>query len=325
MLRQVSKAARTAQLRLLETYWRHSFSDIARLPLTDDLPLEALRGSTIHWPTQLQWPPAERFVHHLKVGLGQFLTVEDRPIPQLYKGVVMVEFVHQGSPHRMAVDYSDYQDRIDANAYRDSILYLKMQYRKAGYDWPGIVPGGYPLPDKSAYSYLTPIRRMADSGVRRMDVYGRYSLSFGTEVRQKALTLLTGQTSFQFCGGGELGRYSRHLMDIARSRICVDLPGNGPFCFRLIDYLAVGACVVAVEHAAQFPIPLTNGVHIAYVKRDCSDLIDTCRYLLAREQDRLSMQEKSREFFDRYLERRQLAGYYLRNFLEAVQSRAVHQ
>ena len=70
---------------------------------------------------------------------------------------------------------------------------------------------------------------------------------------------------------------SQHLMDIAASKVSVDLPGNGPFCFRLLDYFAVGC--------------LYRGCppHRTYVKDDLSDLVDVCRYYVENEEARQAM------------------------------------
>ena len=113
-------------------------------------------------------------------------------------------------------------------------------------------------------------------------------------------------------------RYSQHLMDIAASKVSVDLPGNGPFCFRLLDYFAVGACIVAVRHTAEFPVPLVPGVHIAYVKDDLSDLVDVCRYYVENEEARQAMKNNARDYFDKYLHRRQIGAHYLNCCLEAT-------
>jgi hypothetical protein len=234
---------------------------------------------------------------------------------------VNFEFVMDGKPFPITIDYFDKMEHIEETALGNSALYLKMQYAEEGYPahaaGPPILPGGYVVPDKYTYFYLSAARTRADQPERQYDVYGRFSLHFATGIRRKALTALQEQQSFEYFGGDRPVRYSQHLIDAASSKVCLDLPGNGPFCFRLIDYLATGCCIVAVRHRTRFPVPLVPGVHIAYVKEDLSDLVDVCQYYVENEAARTEMRKKSREYFDRYLERRQLASYYLKCCLEA--------
>jgi len=314
---EVAKARQIAQ----EWRWRIFCGSSGPNSLTYPVSRQAAAPCFIRWPDKLQWAQGETFVQHLRVGLEQFVKVETAPIPQPYEGIMVFHFVRDGAEFPVVIDYSDYMDRIDETARRSAAVYLKMQYQIGGYDRlegaADILPGGYTVPSKHSYCYLPPARRRS-AALSLHDVYGRYSLQFATGIRKQAITLLSEQTEFDYYGGAGLVRYSQHLMDIATSKVCVDLPGNGPFCFRLLDYLAVGACIVAVRHTAQFPVPLEPGVHIAYVKDDLSDLLDVCRYYVENDDARKTMQRNTREYFDRYLHRRQLAAYYLNCCLEAT-------
>src|SRR2546422_7800176 len=45
------------------------------------------------------------------------------------------------------------------------------------------------------------------------------------------------------------------------------------FRSRLVEYLAVGSCVVAMPHGASLQTPLVDGVHLAYCQDGPPDLI----------------------------------------------------
>jgi spore maturation protein CgeB len=128
--------------------------------------------------------------------------------------------------------------------------------------------------------------------------------------------LLQNQRRFHYEGSLQIVRHSQSLHESAQAKVCIDLPGNGDFCFRLIDYLGIGACVVAAPHGTLLHVPLEEGKHIVYAKEDLSDLVELCQYYLEHEEQRSAIARASRDFFDRYLHRDQLAGYYLSKCLE---------
>jgi hypothetical protein len=95
----------------------------------------------------------------------------------------------------------------------------------------------------------------------------------------------------------------------------VDLPGNGPFCFRLIDYLALGSCIVAPHHGCKLHVPLEHEKNIMFVKKDLSDLVATCQSVLSDKNLQQELCAGSANFFDSYLHRDQLISYYLYNVM----------
>lgn len=137
---------------------------------------------------------------------------------------------------------------------------------------------------------------------------------FAREVREKAVRLLNDQREFAYQGGLRKVRYSQSLIEASRAKVCIDLPSNSDFCFRLIDYLSVGACIVGPRHGTMLPVPLEDGKHIAFTKPDLSDLVSLCRHYLEHPVEREAMRRNSREYFDSYLHREQLAAYYLSAF-----------
>jgi hypothetical protein len=93
--------------------------------------------------------------------------------------------------------------------------------------------------------------------------------------------------------------------------VCLDLPGRGEFCYRLVEYLAVGACVIGPELAVEMPVPLQSGVHVQRVPRSLEGLVDWCERLIADEALRSRMQDAAADYFDRYLAIDQLGAYYV--------------
>ena len=95
------------------------------------------------------------------------------------------------------------------------------------------------------------------------------------------------------------------------------MPGAGDFCKRLVDYLAVGSCVVRPPPSVRLPVKLIDGEHVVYCASDLSDLGDVCSHLVRDDVERERIARNAREFFDRYLHRRQLATYYVSKIVDA--------
>ena len=127
-----------------------------------------------------------------------------------------------------------------------------------------------------------------------------------------------GSPGFRFFGGQHKVRYGSFLREVARAQICIDLPSYSPITFRLIDYLAIGTCIIGPPHASQLHVPLEDRVHLVYCKPDYSDLEELCTHYLEHAERRESLVRNSRRFFDTYLHRDQLAAYYLTKCLRLV-------
>ena len=130
--------------------------------------------------------------------------------------------------------------------------------------------------------------------------------------------MLREQTEFRFEGGLKKVGYLEFLKEVARSKVCIDLPGEGDFCFRLINYLAVGACVVGPRPRNVLNAPLLDRVHVAYTKDDLSDLVEVCRFYVENEEAREEMCRAGRDFFEKNLHMDNLTAYYLRSCLDRL-------
>ena len=278
-----------------------------------------LENVSIAWPAKYEWEVISKWVNPLQRGFSRYVHVEAAEIPQIYKkGIVLIEMRIHGKKHSVAIDCSDYPD-INEDCARNCLVYFKMQFSCDGYGITNVIPGGFIPFNDDIYTYLPHVRALADKKAYRYDVYGRFGLEFAQDIRRKACSILASQNDFQWEGSLQLKRYCVSLSEVAQSRICIDLPGNGDFCFRLIDYMAVGTCVIAVRHHTQLHVPLVDGMQIVYVKDDLSNLIDLCKFYLEQDEAREAVCRNARTHFDKYLHREQLAAYYLDASLKLAQ------
>ena len=265
----------------------------------------------VYWPTQYEWPLAEGWVRPLREGLDAFTTVQPRAIEQPYMGIVLFEVCFPGqAPQSIAVDYYDYTF-VNQECLEQVALYFKMQHLRPGYGEHKVVPGGYVGSSPSLYEHYCRLRSLRRGG-GKVDVYGRFGTKFAAEKRREAVELLRGQSRFRFTGGTSLVLFSQSLREAAQARVCVDLPGNGPFCHRLVDYLAIGACVVGPRQAASLHTELVDRKHIVYCRDDLADLVELCAHYVENDREREEIGANAARFFDEHLHPRQLAGHYLR-------------
>jgi hypothetical protein len=274
-----------------------------------------LSDVSIEWPTTYQWPDARIWVDTLLAGFKKRVHVKFAPIAQPYRGVVNFRFIRREKANEVIVDYSDYPE-INEEAAARCPVYFKMQHLRDGYARANVLPGGYVSDSRSIYLWLSRLRRMRDRRQFDFDVYGRFSTEFAAATRRRAVELLSAQKSFRFEGGLKKVKYLDFLKEIARAKVCIDLPGEGDFCFRLVNYLAVGACVVGPRHRTVLNAQLVDGVHIAYTKDDLSDLVELCQFYLENAEAREAMCRSSRDFFEKYLHVDNLTAYYLRACLD---------
>ena len=279
---------------------------------------DRLKEVRIRWPAVYQWHGAGDWVDVLKMSLRRHVTVEvvDN-IPQLYKGTVVFEVVRGTKVQTVAIGYSDYLP-IDDDCADHCDLYFKMQFKKGGYGRQNVIPGGYVPDGKRLYFHLESLRGLRDMHDYRFDVNGRFSLNYAPEIRKHAIGLLSDQDKFDFEGGLKTVTYHNFLKEVARSKICVDLPGLGPLCFRLMNYLAIGTCVVAYPHESILHVPLIDREHIVYCKPDLSDLIDLCEHYLTHVEERERIARNARKYFDQNLHKDNLVRYYLHHILRAT-------
>jgi hypothetical protein len=283
---------------------------------------EELRGVEIRWPTTLQWPTGWTWVEPLFYGFKARANLVRCDIPQRLKGATIIEVLRGGRRHRVALNCSDYPDVVHLargdGGGEGLELEFKMQYLKGGYGTDQILPGGFISGVMLDDWFARQPRRLRDRQRFSCDVYGRFGLGFATEIRTAALTALSNQSRFNFYGGGRKVGFRKFLQEVARARVCIDLPGNGPFCFRLVNYLAVGACIVSPPQAAVMPEPLIDRKHIVYTRPDMSDLVELCERYVNDAAAREAVVHEARVYYRRHLYWRSLADYYLRMMLDRL-------
>jgi hypothetical protein len=290
----------------VETWWRARPCPEASAPPSWPLREEALSATTVRWPERYGWPLADTWLDPVRRGLARWVRVETAAIEQPYRSVAIFHVVLDGAAHEVALDYSDFMP-LEPEAVSRCPVYFKMQHASEGYGYANVVPGGYISRD--VYPFLGRARSRRDRREFAHDVYGRFSPNRPS--RRRALSALTSQSAFAYLGGPRIVRYSRSLRETAAAKVCVDLPGRGDFCFRLLDYLAIGSCVVGPPHRTVLHVPLVDGRHIVRVSEDMSDLVEVCARYVRDDDAREQVARQARDFFDRYLHRDQIGAYYL--------------
>jgi hypothetical protein len=266
----------------------------------------------IRWPTRINpgRPSLRECVDQIKRGIAAHVPIEYADIPQPAGGVVLFHLLDRGDPRRVVIDTED-RSILNEGA-NEADVYFKMQYLRGGYGSPHIRPGGYVCLQPALYRYRWNWRELRRRITPSHDVYGR----FGTtdekqDVRGAAISLLRAQDRFGFQGGAGAVWWGAYMDEMCDARVCLDLPGRGEFCYRLIEYLAVGACVIGPELATELPVPLESGVHLVRVPRSLDGLIDRCEELVRDDGMREALGRAAEDYFDRYLALEQLGAYYV--------------
>jgi hypothetical protein len=284
--------------------------------LTWPVAAERLRDVVVRWPRTYQWRPRRIWGDQIVAALKRFARVRPAEIAQSYDHVIRFEVEIGGRRHPINIETSDYPE-LNEEAYRDSALHFKMEYSLAGYGARDhLLPGGYVNADAAIYRYLGRLRAMRDRLPPLYEVYGRYGLSM--EKRRRPLEILRASRAFRFEGGEGKARYSRYLREVARARICIDLPSMSSITFRCVDFFAIGTCIVGPPHTNQLLQPFQEGVHAVYCKPDYSDLEEVCAGLLREPERQRELVHNTRAFFDATMHREQLASYYLHHIVDRL-------
>jgi Glycosyl transferases group 1 len=266
----------------------------------------------VTWPSKYQHPNAAPFVESLLAGLATMGRVHRAYIPQPYEGIVLLTVDAGYGPQRVAIDYFDFT-HVNEQCVREVDVYFKMQYRRQGYgaNFSHVIPGGYVASSMYVYRYWCYLRRLHRQGKPIADVFGRFGLRYATEVRARAIEILTSDPRVAFAGGTSSRKYTWYLREMARARVCLDLPGQGPFCYRLVEALAMGSCVVGPPHETALPVRLRPGVEIVHCAPDLSDLADLCAYYVHNAAACASVGRAAAQYFDEHLHPLALAAYYV--------------
>lgn len=275
----------------------------------------------IRWPIRIN-PGLSSLAdcaNQIKRGIAAHVPIEHADIPQPAGGVVLFHLLDRGRSWRVVIDTDD-RSILNASA-NDSDVYFKMQYLRGGYGSPHIRPGGYVCLQPALYRYRRNWRNLRRRTRPSHDVYGRFGLAAEKQdVRAAAISLLQAQDRFGFHGGGGPVWWGAYMDEMCNARVCLDLPGRGELCYRLVEYLAVGACVIGPELATELPVPLESGVNVVRVPRSLEGLVDECEGLLLDDGQRETIGRAAEDYFDRHLALEQLGAYYIDTLWRTVQA-----
>lgn len=289
---------------------------------------------TIAWPHEEPSPGTHFWADQVLSGLrSNGVKIGSRRIAQIPNTFAVIAEVDDGSEVNKVVFDPDDRPEVVDELVENALVYFKMQYAETGYRDSRVVPGGYLLANNLAYRYLPLLRFLRARRSFRYDVYGRFGLRYGgQDIRTRAHEQLSARTDlryagslFKYPGGPEKVAYRRYLFEIPRAKVCVDMPGAGALCTRLIDYLAIGACVVGPRPAVRLPAPLIDGVHVVHCAPDLSDLGDICAQLVRDDETRERVARNARDYFERHLDRRRLGRYYVDQIVARLASGAEYR
>lgn len=264
---------------------------------------------SIRWPRHYGWSNAGGWIDPIKRGISAHVALAPADIPQPVGNVVLFHVAAGADTLRAVIDYDDRLDLHDCAAEVD--LYFKLQHSREGYGNGVVRPGGYVSKHPALYRYARDWRALRARSTPTLDVLGRFGLKWAQDIRRQAIALLLAQDRVRFQGGTTPIWWGEYMDEICQARVCLDLPGNGEFCYRLVEYLATGACIVGPELLAEMPVPLESGVHLVRVPRTLDGLVDWCDRLVNDDGLRSDIRRRAGDYFDRYLALDQLGAYYV--------------
>jgi hypothetical protein len=300
-----------------ELRWRGNGDAPVPGPPTWEPNARLLAAATVVWPERYRWPPQASWVEPIRLGLAPLVQIRRAQLVAPVSGVVPFLLEVGDRQLAVAIDYGD-DTALAPELLTEYDLVFKMQYLTAGYGSDRVVPGGFVPNGLSLYRYLPHVRALRSRDRPFVDAFGRFGHDKDIEIRRHAVRLLKEQRAFRYRGGFGRVRYVESLAEAARARVCVDLPGLGPLCFRLIDYLAIGASIVSAPQVCRLHVPLEEDRHFISCQPDLSNLIDVVDALVRDPVRAARIGREAQAHFDRYLDYRQLARYYLTTCFDRV-------
>jgi hypothetical protein len=191
-------------------------------------------------------------------------------------------------------------------------VYFKLQYLRGGYSGcANVVPGGYVTSSSFLYEHWCKLRRIRQSSTAGADVFGRFGTRYSASLRRAAMAALESDRRLAYSGGTRPTQYTQYLREMARARVCIDLPGQGPFCYRLVECLAMGCCIIGPRHATELPVDLRDGLNIVHCNDNLEDLADLCVSYARDVGKRAAIEAAAATYFDEHLHPVRIAERYL--------------
>jgi hypothetical protein len=274
----------------------------------------------ITWPTEYEHPSAARFVRPIEAAFSTIAEIRHAKIPQPHDGIVLIDIDVGDGSRRIALDYFDFT-HVNERCAAEADVYFKMQHRREGYGakMPHVFPAGYVTVSHFLYRHWCRLRALRRSTTPQVDVFGRFGLRSSADVRRRAIELLSAEPRIEFAGGTKTTKHSWYLREMARARVCLDLPGQGPFCCRLVECLAMGCCVIGPRHATILPVALRPEVEIVHCADDLSDLAELCVRYARDPSASAAIGRAAAAYFDQHLHPVRLAAYYVETVREVTQ------
>lgn len=313
----IDNIVRAASDRARYLLWNLRVPTLEPRGLSFSVPDEWLRSIRVDWPSQYGGKSVGKWVDPYKEGLSSLVSVRETAISQPHTGITLFRINTPSALHTLALDYQDAPVIVES-ALDDVSIYFKMQYNPSHADSSRIRPGGFVPGDPQIYKYIKKLRRIRQTQPLSYEVYGRFGSDFQFDLRRRVTEKLDQDSRFDFEGGVNRISYIRYLEEVARSKVCIDLPGNGEFCFRLFDYLSIGSCVITWRQKNKLPVNPENGINIVSADESLDRMRELCLYFVRNDSAREQMANNASEYFDRYLHRRQLAAYFLRCCYESL-------
>lgn len=296
---------RSAAALVADTKWRLA------LPCPDPLANASLAAVRVAWPKRYQHPNARPFVQAIHDAFAERSQVHYAEIDQPYEGIVIIRVDAGHGWLDVALDYFDFT-HVNESCANNVAHYFKMQHLRTGYaPLKNVHPGGYVASSEWFYRNWCRLRRLHRESQQSRAVFGRFGLRFSGDIRRRAVEILSNDRRFEFNGGTRQTKLSWYLREMARAAMCIDLPGNGPFCYRLVESMAMGCCVIGPPHATRMPVELRPGVEVLNCREDLSDLGDLCAFYAQNPAAAAEIGEAAARYFDRHLHPLRLVSNYV--------------
>ena len=299
---------------------RRPFSPPPAVELTWAIPADVAEDVVVLWPRRYSSSNAAAWLDPVRTGIAHHVRTASADIPQLEGNIAHIVVKHGDRRLKVGVDYDDLSKLHES--VDDVDLYFKMQFQRGGYAQKHVVPGGYVSRMPGLYRHASRWRAWSAAQTKAYDVFARFGLlEPGAALRRAMLELMETQRSFSFRGGTARTTSWEHLQEVCRSKICLDAPGRGELCGRLVECLGAGVCIVGPALENELHVPLENGLHEVRVSRDLGDFVGACDALLNDSVRRADLEAAGAEYFDRYLRLEQLGGYYVDACVRAAGAR----
>lgn len=265
---------------------------------------------TLIWPRIYSCASFAVWFDALRAGLAERAQIESAgSLAAPARNCEILHARYEGETYPIVIDCGDSSDIDEALADR-ALVFFKMQFRRRGYGRPNVTPGGYgPQMGARLGAVLPALRAMRDRRAFAHQALARFDAASGSDRRRLFLDALAADGRFALTGEGKTRRPRALLAQAARARVVIHPPGEGDFSCRFVDYLAVGACVVAARHGTRLPVDLVDGREVLFVDKP-EEAADACAELLA-DPDRIeAMASAARAYYDRHLTPGALAAYY---------------